>query len=173
MRQLQFGFTKDYKKQFGGSLLVGKRKTKRPLSVKSPLHLILKAEHKRFFKPGNRSLEKLIHQQTKKFGIRIYDLSLNWSHIHMLIKLERRADYVRFIRSLTSVMAQKIRSQIPDLTTVFSLRPFTRILSWGRDLKKCIDYIILNQFEAEGFVKRVKVKTDTGRVIGERRIFRL
>jgi hypothetical protein len=36
MRQLSLGFLNDYKKEFGGSLLIGKRKTARPITVKKP-----------------------------------------------------------------------------------------------------------------------------------------
>ncbi len=109
MRQATFSFLKDYKKEFGGSLLEGKRKTMRPLSTKHPLHLVLKSCHKGHFNPGNFSLEKLIRSQCQKFGIKIFDL-----------------------------------------------RPFTRILSWGRDFKRGLDYQILNQMEALGLVRREK-----------------
>jgi len=37
MRQLGFSFQNDYKKEFGGSLLQGKRKSARPLSTKKPI----------------------------------------------------------------------------------------------------------------------------------------
>ena len=63
MRQASFSFIKDYRKEFGGSLLEGKRKTKRPLSTKHPLHLILKSSYSGVFAPGNISLEKLIRSQ--------------------------------------------------------------------------------------------------------------
>lgn len=71
MKQTSFGFLRNYKKEFGGSLLAGKRKTKRPLSTKHPLHLVLKSSHKGLFNPGNLNLESLIRTQAKKFGIRI------------------------------------------------------------------------------------------------------
>ncbi len=37
MKQLKFNFGRNYKKQFGGELLVGKKK-QRPLVVKKPIH---------------------------------------------------------------------------------------------------------------------------------------
>ena len=158
MRQASFSFIKDYRKEFGGTLLEGKRKTKRPLSTKHPMHLILKSSCSGVFAPGNISLEKLIRSQAKKFGLKIYDLALNWSHIHFILKIESRKDYNKFIRSLTAILAKRIRKLKPHLDVIFDLRPFTRIMSWGRDFKRGLDYLILNQMEAFGLVIRPKKK---------------
>jgi hypothetical protein len=75
MKQQGFDFLKDYKKEFGGSLLIGKRKSQRPLSSKHPLHLILKCTGKSFFSPGHTGIEKILRSQAKKYQIKIYDLS--------------------------------------------------------------------------------------------------
>jgi REP element-mobilizing transposase RayT len=163
MKQISFGFYKNYTNSFGGSLLVGKRKSKRPLSTKNPIHLILKSNHKGVFAPGNISLEKLIFSQIKKFNIRIYQHAINWSHIHLVIKLHNQQDYKKFIRSITSIMAQKIRAKLQKTDKayekVFELRPFTRVLKWGRDFKITMSYQILNQLESLGMIKRVESAT--------------
>ncbi|MEZ0390879.1 MAG: transposase, partial [Pseudobdellovibrionaceae bacterium] len=145
-------------KSFGGELLKGKRKTKRPLSTKLPLHLILKACEKLVFSPGNLSLERLIHNQAQKFNVKIYELAVNWSHIHLIIKIKERENYNQFIRSLCSILAAKVRARKPHLKTLFTLRPFTRLISWGRDFKSVVEYLILNQMEARGLISRPKRK---------------
>jgi transposase IS200 family protein len=104
MRQTGFSFLRDYKKEFGGSLLAGKRKTARPLSVKKPIHLVLKSTGGSCFNPGNRKLESLIRSHADKYGIKLYEISLNWSHIHLLIRLPSREAYLAFIRTMTSLM---------------------------------------------------------------------
>ncbi len=169
MRQASFSFIKDYRKEFGGSLLEGKRKTKRPLSTKHPLHLILKSSYSGVFAPGNISLEKLIRSQAKKFGLKIYDLALNWSHIHFILKIESRKDYNKFIRSLTAILAKRIRKLKPHLEVIFELRPFTRIISWGRDFKRVLEYAILNQMEAFGMIIRTKRKKSRKKPVKNRR----
>ena len=189
MKQTSFRFLKDYKKEFGGSLLIGKRKTRRPLSTKAPIHLILKANQKAVFSPSNRSLQNLIRNTAKQFDIHLYDLAVNWSHIHFLIRIKSREDYVRFIRALSSLLSQAVlkskkrtafqngsqsqvrNSQISktqgsdkDVFTensentakLFTLRPFTRILSWGMDFKPAFQYLTTNQLEAFGLVWRSK-----------------
>ena len=181
MKQTSFSFLKDYKKEFGGSLLLGKRKARRPLTTKSPIHLILKASQKGVFSPSNHSLKNLIRKTAKQFDIHIYDLAINWSHIHFLIRIRSREDYVRFIRALSSLLSQAIakvhsrqsqRNLTEDShvlgkdktqkTKLFTLRPFTRILSWGRDLKTVFRYVTLNQMEAFGLIRRFKKKSKIG-----------
>lgn len=137
-----------------GSLLIGKRKSKRPISTQSPLHLVLKSDLKGVFNPGNRRLEKRIRSLAQKFNLKIYDLALNWSHIHCVIRIKDRGDYNAFVRALTGTIALKIRKSIRDIAAVFTLRPFTRILSWGRDFKNALNYQVLNQLEAWGLIQR-------------------
>lgn len=102
MRQTGFSFLKCYKKEFGGSTLIGKRKTRRPLSTKSPIHLILKSSGNKMFHPANTDMNKIVRLDAKRFGIKIYDLAINWTHIHILIKIPSREAYVQFVRSVTA-----------------------------------------------------------------------
>ncbi|MEZ0391036.1 MAG: transposase [Pseudobdellovibrionaceae bacterium] len=104
------------------------------------------------------SHEKLIHSQAQRFNVKIYGLAVNWSHIHMIIKIKERENYNQFIRSLCSILAAKVRAQKPYLKTLFTLRPFTRIISWGRDFKSVLNYLVLNQMEARGLINRSKKK---------------
>jgi len=157
MRQASFGFLKDYKKEFGGSLLKGKRKTARPLSTKHPIHLVLKSTHARPFPPTSRKLEKIFRAQASHYGIKIYDLALNWSHIHALITIPSRQAYLAFIRTLTAAIVRALANLTgQSLKGLFDLRPFTRILSWGREFKSVLDYLELNQMEALGLIFRKK-----------------
>ena len=73
--------------------------------------------------------------------------------------LKDRSDYVRFIRALTSIIAEKVRTKFAGLKQIFSLRPFTRILDWGKDFKYTQSYIYQNQLEAFGYIKRKKSVT--------------
>jgi len=157
MRQASFGFLRDYKKDFGGSLLQGKRKSARPLSTKQPIHLVLKSTGGRHFNPTNRKLEKLFRTQAQKYGLKIYDLALNWSHIHALISIPSRQAYLAFIRTLTAALVRLLSSTLgKSLKGLFDLRPFTRILSWGREFTSVRGYLELNQMEARGLLFRAK-----------------
>lgn len=102
MRQTKFSFLKQYKKEFGGSLLIGKKKTRRPLSTKAPIHLILKSSRTKLFHPSNNDITRILKVDAKRFDLQIYDLAVNWNHIHLLIKIPSREAYIQFIRSVTS-----------------------------------------------------------------------
>jgi REP element-mobilizing transposase RayT len=165
MRQTCFGFLSDYKKEFGGSLLVGKRRSARPLSTKLPLHLVLKCCARAYFNPGNRSLEKILRDHAFKFGLKIYDISLNWSHIHLLILIPSRAAYTAFIRSVNAALVRFISAKLGKvLTQIFELRPYTRILSWGREFLGVQAYLKLNDQEARGLLDRKKIKSTKARL---------
>ncbi len=174
-KQAEFLFSQQLRKQsrkyakgFGGELLKGKRKEKRPLSDKKPMHLILRSDSVKVFTPTNKSLKSLIYKTAEKYSIKIYELALNHTHIHFVMKLKNKEIYNAFIRELTSKMAIAIRRFLKnisqsdpntnciDLKTILSHRPFSRILNWGKDFQNCIDYVILNIDESMGWVRRPK-----------------
>ena len=72
------------------------------------------------------------------------------------LKMPKISSGRRVYKALISMKIQKIR---PELKDIFTLRPFTRIVSWGRDFKKALEYQVLNQLEALGFVRREKKKS--------------
>lgn len=82
-----------FKKGFGGELLTGRRKEKRPLSTAQPIHLVLKSNSVKVFTPSNRSLRNLIYRTASKYSIKIYKLALNHNHIHIILKLKTKESY--------------------------------------------------------------------------------
>ena len=158
-KQIQFGFAHinpTSLKIFGGETLIGKRKTARPLSDKKTIHLILKSNSVKVFTPTNKSLKRLIYNLAEKYSIKIYELALNHNHIHFVLRLKNKELYKFFIRELTSKMALAIRKKLPHVKTILSLRPYSRILEWGKDFENVVDYIILNIEESMGWIHRKK-----------------
>ncbi len=156
MQKSDFKASNKSKKEHGGSRLNGKRKGLRALSTKHAIHLILKSDLKGVFNPGNLRLEQLIRNTAERFHVRIYSTALNWSYIQCVIKIKDRKDYNAFIRVLTSILALRIRKHKNFIGKVFILRPFTRILSWGRDFKNVLSYLVVNQLESQGLLVRPK-----------------
>jgi REP element-mobilizing transposase RayT len=171
MRQLQMAFANDYKKEFGGSLLTGKRKTARPIAVKTPMHLILKTTKLSPFNPTNYKLEKIIKQFALRYKITIYDYSLNWSHIHITMKLPSRAAYFAFIKTVTAALINYLSKALgKDLRGLFDLRPFTKIITCKKQFENAIHYMELNQQEALGLIVREKKKVKSK--IGQRQFLK-
>ena len=147
MKQTSFPFVKELKKEFGGELLVSKRKSKRPLSIKEPIHFILRAENPKVFPPGNLQLEQALKMLAEKYGIRFFHKSFNWNHFHSVIQIPSREAYNSFARRWTAEVV-KIRK-----VGKFNLRPYTRVGSWGRDFQSLKKYQDKNNREAWGMTK--------------------
>lgn len=148
----QLTFIKKPKIEFGGSLLQGRRKTERVLNSRKPIHLVLKTKNTfSLFKQKNK-LQTVLRKQAKNFGIKIYSESIQSGHWHICIKITNRRLYRGFIRSLTGIIARQLGKGL------WGLRPYSRIVEWGRDFLNVTDYLLLNQCEAIGIVPYAKRK---------------
>ena len=128
----------------GGQINHGRRKARRPLATKRPLHLVLKCHKDLSLFSKFDEVKYLINKYSFKFHIKIYSLSVQQDHIHFLIKIENRESYKKFSRSLTGVLARKFGKGI------WNLSPFTRVVSWGRDYENTKKYISQNEDEIWG-----------------------
>jgi REP element-mobilizing transposase RayT len=165
---------------FGGQILSGKRKCRRPLSTSEPIHFVLRSSwamgpHS-FLRPHNKvHIDTLISSLAKEYGIIIYQRAIASNHLHLLVKIKGRKSYVAFIRVLSSKVAlvvmktksfklflkslQNLRGDGAKTTEIqgkgqkfWQFRPFCRIVFWGRDFKSCKSYVIQNTLEALGFL---------------------
>lgn len=162
---------------FGGALLDGKRKSIRPLSSKDSIHFVLRSEwavgKDSFLIPHHRKMiERIIQRFAKKFGVRIYRQAINSNHIHLLLRITNRVLYRAFIKAVSGKIAslimhgQSFKSFKKSSSLLFAgdgvtnqrqqrfweFRPFSRIVSWGRDFKNCVNYLKQNTLDALGFV---------------------
>lgn len=135
-------------KIFGGSSLKkGRRKTARPLDPKLPLHLVLRAN-------VNSKTSLLVHlgwvefylqKFGQRFGVKIYRKATVSNHIHLLLKFPNRECYIKFVRAFTGALSKKFEVE-------WSCRPFSRIVTWGRDFRSAGEYVQQNELEAFGVV---------------------
>lgn len=143
MKQLSL-IPKKEKDFHGGSLQQNRRKIQRPLCRKRSMHLVLKCYKRQSLFENKKLLQTLIKKYGKKFGIKVYSLSIQHDHVHSLIRISNREGYVKFIRSLTGQMARKLEIGL------FKFLPFTRIVEWGRAYKKAQAYLQKNEDEVHG-----------------------
>jgi REP element-mobilizing transposase RayT len=160
-------------KSFGGSLLkCGHARTARPLSSKDFTHIVLKSDlAKKTEKSDLRMIKKrhqvenIIKTDIHNFGIRVHKLAVASNHIHILISFKNRRKYFAWIRRITGLIARlmlqkerglalekhQIQKKSKNKLSFWSQRPFTRIVSWGRDYKTVFNYIEKNILQALGF----------------------
>jgi REP element-mobilizing transposase RayT len=161
----QMNFFKKTKNQFGGSLILGKRKTARVLDTRKPIHFVLKSQKSIQLHSNRRQLRQLLFRFAKKFGVRIYSESVQKDHWHFCIKITHRILYRSFIRALTGTIGARERLRRSFTSEARSgpialkfgkglwiQRPFSRIVTWGRDFLNVLDYILLNECEVSGIV---------------------
>lgn len=138
---------------FGGSLTnSGKRKMARPLSFKSATHLVLKAENKVQLFQYSLLIREQIRKISRKFGVKIYDLAIHEDHIHGIFKFPNRVLYRAWIRSLSGILARLI------VGLKWRLRPFTKVIAWGKQFKTTLANIKSNRDEPE-FLKLAWVRS--------------
>ena len=148
MKQLKLSSSLYFKSQpsFGGELNLKKRKSRRPLDSKNPLHIVLRSEgHKPVFLHQDPLINKIIEKWAGRFVIKIYESSVNANHLHLVIGFKHRKLYHFFISALSGQIAHLLKIK-------WEFSPFTRIITWGRDFKNACAYVVKNQREAWGLI---------------------
>ncbi len=177
MKPKQGTFFKKQKRAHGGSLAENKKRESRPLNPKLSHHITLKS-HLAY---GVRSLFKhqkmihsLIHKTAKHFNIKVYEVSVNSNHLHLLIKGPNRIAIQNFFRVLAGHSAQRIlkdypliigtKGGAPQATLTQPKKPkkackknqrkfwsyliYSRIVTWGREFQTVARYIQKNILES-------------------------
>ncbi len=151
----QLSLLKKPKTEFGGSLETkGRRKTERPLDRNKPMHFVLKSKKAILLIRNQRSLRKILRKQAGTFGIKIYSETVQRDHWHIVLRVTNRRLYRGFIRALTGLVARLLGKG------VWRLRPFSRLVHWGKDLGQALDYLLLNECEVTGIVPYAIRKRD-------------
>lgn len=129
---------------------------------------------------NRKAVDRIITHFAKKFGVKIYERAINGNHIHLLLKVTNRVLYRAFIKAVSGKIASHVmgnqsfklftqsrldsewgdgaRAHSRECKTpqkdqgFWEFRPFSRIVSWGKDFKTCVAYLRQNILEALGFV---------------------
>lgn len=111
-KQLLFPtFTKLQKRDFGGSLIKGNPREARPLSVKRPMHLVLRSTLARgelSFLRGKRArkIRELVTRTGSNHDVRVYRYANSANHLHLIILPKSRKAFNAFIRSISGLIAR-------------------------------------------------------------------
>lgn len=173
MKEKQLSLIQPAPKQFGGSLLKGNPKVKRPLGLKKPMHLVLKSknafgDNSMLAKLHVKKIASIVRKQAKLNGVKIYHFVNVGNHLHLVVQLQNRELYRVFIRAITGLIARQVlgkqrgakvsavtrksRTNEKDIKAekvqFWLARPFSRIVTWGRDFKTLGQYMQKNQAQA-------------------------
>ncbi len=153
-------FDKEFKKDFGGSLLRGNAREARPISLKRPMHLVMRSSLARgelSFLHRNRSkkIETIVRRTASSKGVKVYRFANSGNHLHLIVLPSSRKDFNAFIRSVSGLIARitlGVERGSAKALRFWDARPFTRIIEWGRDYKRACKYVLQNTLEALGFI---------------------
>lgn len=95
----------------GGSLALGRRKEKRPLSFKRPIHLVLRSE--KAVGPWSllrreRQVDQLLRKQARRHHVKIQHYVNVGNHLHIKLRTYSREGFGAFLKSFTALVARKI-----------------------------------------------------------------
>ena len=140
----------------GGSLSNGRRKTTRPLCIKRPLHIVMRAPRAKgawdlLRKENAKLLHTLLQKYSKQFDVRVYQFANVSNHCHFLVKAKTKEGFRNFLRVLAGQLAQRVtkaRPGNPLKHRFWELIAYTRIVEWGRAYTYAKNYLYKNILQA-------------------------
>lgn len=153
-----------------GGPLKHTRKRKRPISIETSNHLILRSSQARrswSFQHHRDEIEEILIRFSIKYSVLILSYANVGNHIHIHIKLGRRQNYIKFIRAITSAIMMQVTGfsrwrPKPKNLQFWDHRPFTRIVTSFRHFKNLKNYIDVNFLEGLGFPRNFAEKQIRG-----------
>ena len=149
--------------EHGGGTTRGRRKTRRPLDPRRPIHLTMRASRAvgawSLLHPANvRHIDAFVAATARKWGVRIQERANVGNHLHLLIRAPSRAAFQAFLRELAGGIAMRVtgsrKSHGIDGGRFWDELAYTRVVEWGRDFRRVSAYIVTNLFEAAGLISR-------------------
>lgn len=152
----------------------GSRKKVRPFNRKQALHVTMQSSQAKgawgFLRHDNYfTILDLIERLRIRFQITVEKQSINSNHLHLLLRAKDKKALSGFLRALSGLIVRQItkteRGQ--KLSQKFwNQRPFSRIVTFGRDFAGVVKYIVMNVNESIG-------DRSLGRYFGARKILQV
>ena len=164
---------------FGGAKLKNSHaKKKRPFNRKLPLHVVMRSSQAKGSKSllnFGREVEAVLFEEAAKHSIKLHAAANAGNHLHLLVQAHSRYHFSDFLRAISGRIAMivtgarkgaslvdqikktSVTVQHPSETNAsarfWDQRPFTRLVSMGKDFMGVLRYIALNSTEVAGFTR--------------------
>jgi REP element-mobilizing transposase RayT len=163
-KQLNFdrpGF-KPERSEHGGNLK-NPQKRRRPLAIRSTMHLVLRssqAHKERSFRRHQRAIDKILKNFAEKYQVELLSTANVGNHLHLHMRPDSRKSYQRFIRAITAAIMMHVTGYSrwnpkPEGFQFWDLRPYSRIISTWREFLNLKKYVQVNQWEGFGVSRSV------------------
>ncbi len=170
----QLSFLPKLRIDHGGEILKGKRKEARPFSHKHAIHLVLRSTRAKgawsFLTQKNKArIEKILEECARIYHIKVYRFVNGGNHLHLLVKTETKQYTVaqKEFRSFLRRFAGEIAFQITGAKKgeafrdpakdkgFWDRRPYSRLVTWGREFRALVKYITKNFLETFGVAREI------------------
>ena len=158
MKQLRLDGIDPVRTRHGGELSVKRRKEMRPIALKRPMHVVLRASCAK----GRLSLlrhQRYIEQKMARVGaekgVRVYEMANSGNHLHLLVRATSREGFRDFLRIFAGHVAQKVTGACrgkPFGRRFWDLLAFSRIVEWGNAFQLARAYVFQNRLETLGLI---------------------
>ncbi|MBS1958334.1 MAG: transposase [Bdellovibrionales bacterium] len=136
----------------GGDPARGKRKTERPFSAKTPIHLVLKSRRAKsqwslLHRRHRSKITSMIYVYAQRFSVEVYRASNTGNHLHLLVRAKERknlADYLRVLAGRIAVTVTGAQKAVKRVGKFWDNLYWSRLVNWGRDFFQVREYLIAN-----------------------------
>lgn len=109
----QFNLFKKDLRHHGGGLLYGKRKSRRPLSTKEAIHIVLRSSwaygsNSFLLLKNKKDIERILLRVSQTYHVKVYRQAVVSNHLHLIIKISNSKNYKTFVRVLSSRIASHV-----------------------------------------------------------------
>ncbi len=139
----------------GGDENRGHRKRERPVSTRRSMHVTLhskRAVGAWDLRSQRRAVREALRACAQRNGVKVYDFANVGSHLHLLVRVKRRAGFQAFLRSFAGIVARKVtgarRGRPLRGGPFWNALAWSRVVAWGRDYWAVRHYIFRNRIEA-------------------------
>ena len=121
-------------------------------------HIVLSASLSVFSSARIKQIiDSLLRKYSQYFGVTIYHRAIVGTHIHLILMARSDEGLSGFLRVISGQVAVKLRAIkfIPrNIKQLWKNRPWSRVLTWGRNFTTATRYVALNYLEGVGRLRR-------------------
>jgi REP element-mobilizing transposase RayT len=156
MKQLALDQITNPRTNHGGHESRGKRKSSRPFSPKSSMHIVLKSARAKGLwslkhRKNESKITSMVYVYAHRFDVHVYRFANVGNHIHLLVKASDRkalADYLRVLAGRIAVTVSGARKQTKRIGKFWDHLCWSRLVKWGKEFHFVQRYVFANELEA-------------------------
>ncbi len=122
------------------------------------MHVVMRASQASAGSPWSlhrhaRLVTELLGKLSHRYGVKVYEVSNNGNHLHLLVRAHYRQGFRSFLRVFAGQLAQRVTGAVKGKKLIgrfWDLPVFTRIVAFGKAYRHAKHYVIQNQLEADG-----------------------